>query len=327
MNKHLYRLVYNVSLQLWQVAAEITPRPGGQGQDGQGQRMGALRPLAFSLWLMMGWVGLAQAQVVADPSAPGGQRPTVLQAPNGTPVVNIQTPSAQGVSRNTYQRLDVDAQGVILNNARRDVRSQLGGWVQGNPWLATGTARVILNEVNGANPSQLRGYVEVAGDRAQVVIANPAGIDCDGCGFINANRVTLTTGTPVYNGGLLDGYRVQGGAINVFGAGMDASRVDYTDLIARSLQVNAGVWAQELKVLAGNNTVSADLAQVQRQAAAGGTPQFALDVAALGGMYARKIMLVGTEAGLGVRNAGTLGAQAGELVVTVEGRLENSGTL
>ncbi|OBU48943.1 hemagglutinin repeat-containing protein [Stenotrophomonas maltophilia] len=327
MNKHLYRLVYNVSLQLWQVAAEITPRPGGQGQGGQGQRMGALRPLAFSLWLMMGWVGLAQAQVVADPNAPGGQRPTVLQAPNGTPVVNIQTPSAQGVSRNTYQRLDVDAQGVILNNARRDVQSQLGGWVQGNPWLATGTARVILNEVNGANPSQLRGYVEVAGDRAQVVIANPAGIDCDGCGFINANRVTLTTGTPVYNGGLLDGYRVQGGAINVFGAGMDASRVDYTDLIARSLQVNAGVWAQELKVLAGNNTVSADLAQVQRQAAAGGTPQFALDVAALGGMYARKIMLVGTEAGLGVRNAGTLGAQAGELVVTVEGRLENSGTL
>ncbi|REM03300.1 filamentous hemagglutinin N-terminal domain-containing protein, partial [Mycobacterium tuberculosis] len=100
---------------------------------------------------------------------------------------------------------------------------------------------------NGANPSQLRGYVEVAGDRAQVVIANPAGIDCDGCGFINANRITLTTGTPMFNGGALEGYRVQGGAIRIFGAGMDASRVDYTDLIARSVQLNAGLWAQQLQ--------------------------------------------------------------------------------
>ncbi len=330
MNKHLYRLVFNHALMLWQVAAEITPRPGGAGTGQDGDRTAALRPMAFALWVMLGWVGvsgLAAAQVVADPNAPGNQRPTVLETANGTPQINIQTPSAAGVSRNTYQRFDVDQQGAILNNSRGNTQSQLGGWVQGNPWLAGGTARVILNEINGANPSQLRGYVEVAGDRAQVVIANPAGIDCDGCGFINANRITLTTGTPTFNGGALEGYRVQGGAIHIFGAGMDASRVDYTDLIARSVQLNAGLWAQQLQVTTGANTVSADLSRVQAQAADGSTPQYALDVAQLGGMYANKILLMGTEHGVGVRNAGNLGAQTGELVVTVDGRLENTGKL
>ncbi|MBK9445220.1 MAG: filamentous hemagglutinin N-terminal domain-containing protein [Betaproteobacteria bacterium] len=271
----------------------------------------------------------ASAQVVAYKAAPASQRPTILSAGNGVPLVNIQTPSAAGVSRNTYEQFDVQTQGVILNNSRTNVATQLGGWVQGNPWLARGTARVILNEVISANPSQLLGYVEVAGSAAQVVIANPAGVTCNGCGFINASRATLTTGTPIVSSNL-DGYRVEGGTIRVEGAGMDASRVGYTDLIARAVEVNAGIWAQTLKVTAGTNVVGADNAQATPIAVApgsGAAPAFAIDVAQLGGMYAGKIVLVGTEAGVGVRNAGHLGASAGEVLVTADGQLTNSGSL
>ena len=166
-------------------------------------------------------VPFAHGQVVADPGAPGNQRPTVLQAPNGVPLVNIQTPSAAGVSRNTYKQFDVDQQGAILNNSRANTQTELGGWVQGNPWLARGAARVILNEVNSSNPSQLRGYVEVAGNRAQLIIANPAGISCDGCGFINADRATLTTGQPIINGGSLEATGCRA-APSGQGKGMDA---------------------------------------------------------------------------------------------------------
>ena len=101
----------------------------------------------------------ALAQIRSDPSAPRNQRPTVLLAPNGVPVVNIQTPSAAGVSRNTYSQFDVKPNGAILNNSRTDTSTQLGGWVQANPWLATGSARVILNEITSSNPSYLNGWV------------------------------------------------------------------------------------------------------------------------------------------------------------------------
>jgi len=293
-------------------------------------RTAVLRRLTFSLWAAFGLVALlpvAQAQIVAYKAAPARQQPTVLNAGNGVPLVNIQTPSAAGVSRNAYSQFDVQRQGAILNNSRTNASTQLGGWVQGNPWLAGGTARVILNEVNSSNPSLLRGYVEVAGSRAQVVIANPAGVTCDGCGFINASRATLTTGAPIVSGGNLEGYLVERGKVTVRGDGLDAGRADYADIIARAVEVNAGIWARQLQITAGANRVDAEHGAVTPVPGSGPAPAFAIDVASLGGMYADKIVLVGTEAGLGVRNAGWIGAGAGEVVVTADGRLTNSGSL
>ncbi|EJN04712.1 filamentous hemagglutinin family N-terminal domain containing protein, partial [Herbaspirillum sp. YR522] len=283
--------------------------------------------LAVALAMAMNTV-VAHGQIYSDRNAPGNQQPTVLSSANGVPVVNVQTPNTAGVSVNAYRQFDVGANGAILNNARTPTQTQLGGHVQGNPWLATGTARVIVNQVNSPNPSYLRGYVEVAGDRAQVVIANPAGITCSGCGFVNANRVTLTTGSPVVSGIGLEAYRVAGGTVTVDGAGMDASGTEYADIIARAVNINAGIWAQSLKITAGLNTVSADQASITPGVAANGAaPGVAIDVAQLGGMYASHIYLSSTEHGVGVRNAGMIGAAAGDAVVTVDGRLENSGTL
>ncbi|NDF45588.1 MAG: filamentous hemagglutinin N-terminal domain-containing protein, partial [Betaproteobacteria bacterium] len=276
---------------------------------------------------------VAHAQVVAYRQAPGNQQPTILQTANGLPQVNIQTPSAAGVSRNVYSQFDVESKGVILNNSHVNVKTQQGGWVQANPWLATGSARVILNEVNASNPSQLNGYVEVAGQRAEVVIANPAGISVNGGGFINTSKATLTTGTPIVNVGSLDGYRVQGGNISIYGKGLDLSSTDYAAILARAVQVNAGMWANELKVLTGANQIDASSLAANTTpvattiAGTGVVPSFALDVAQIGGMYAGKIHLIGTEQGLGVRSAGTLGSTGGDLVLQNNGWLTTTGSL
>ncbi len=293
------------------------------------QRICRVTPLAFSLWLASGIVhSVSAAGIVADHNAPGHQQPTIMQTANGIPQINIQTPSAGGVSHNTYSQFDVSNHGVILNNSHKNVQTQLGGMVAGNPWLAKGEARIILNEVNSRNPSQLNGFVEVAGKKAQVVIANPAGISCDGCGFINANRATLTTGQPQMKNGSLTGFNVERGEIRVAGKGMDASRTDYTDIIARSVKINAGIWAQDLKVTTGRNNVDIAHGQIEKKAAdISSKPQVALDVSSLGGMYAGKIRLVGTETGVGVRNAGHIGAQAGAVTLTADGRIENSGSI
>jgi filamentous hemagglutinin len=339
MNKLRYRIIFNKtrgqymavqetartdSKSTGQSRAANVPVPALGGIQSALRQMTSTIAAAFGLFSMA--CGVASAQVIADPSAPGHQRATILSTANGVLQVNVQTPSAAGVSRNTYIQFDVPKSGAILNNSRVNVQTQIGGWVQANPWMAEGSARVILNEVNSSKASELRGFIEVAGPRAETIIANPAGIVVDGGGFINVSRATLTTGTPIMNNGVLDGYAVQRGQISVQGAGLDASQTDYTGLIARSIVVNAGLWANQLAITTGANQVSVGNSAITARSAVGDTPSYGLDVSQLGGMYANKIILVGTEAGVGVRNAGNLGT-AGDMVVTTEGRLENRGSM
>ena len=334
MNRNLYRIIFNKARGMLMVVADIagSGRAGGGRTSGVGRTLsrlvGRVGALSFSLWLAMGVIQPASAAIVADAQAPGGQQPTIINSANGTPQINIQTPSAGGVSRNSYSQFDVGQQGAILNNSHKNVQTELGGMVTGNPWLARGEAKVILNEVNSRDPSRLNGFVEVAGQKAEVVIANPSGITCNGCGFINANRATLTTGQAQLNNGNLTGFNVERGEVAVEGAGMDSSRQDYTDIIARSVKVNASVWAKDLKVTTGRNQVDAAHQQVVKQGDdPASRPQVSLDVSSLGGMYAGKIRLIGTEAGVGVRNAGSIGAQAGTVAITADGRIENSGSI
>ena len=333
MNRLLYRVVFNKVRGMLMVVPEIARAcSGGSPSSGVGHThlrlICRLSALSLSLWLVTGAVQTAGAAVVADKSAPGKHQPGIIASANGTPQVNIQTPSAGGVSRNTYSRFDVDKKGVILNNARKNASTQLGGMVSANPWLAKGEAKIILNEVNARDPSRLNGYIEVAGQKAQVIIASPSGITCNGCGFINAGRATLTTGTALMQNGNLTGYQVDRGEVVVEGKGLDASRQDYTDIIARAVKVNAAINAKYLSVTAGRNRIDAAHATTAAQADDGSArPQFAVDVSQVGGMYVGKIRLRATEKGVGVRNAGTIGSEAGLVMVTADGRIENSGEL
>jgi len=333
MNKRLYRIVFNKARGMLMVVSELARGcTGSAASSGIGHalqrlvcRVGAL---SLALWLASGAVTVQAAGIVADASAPAKQQPTVISSANGTTQVNIQTPSAGGVSRNTYSQFDVGRDGVILNNSHKNASTQIGGMVTANPWLAKGEAKVILNEVNARNPSQLNGFIEVAGQKADVVIASPSGITCDGCGFINAGRATLTTGTAQMQDGRITGYQVERGEIAVNGSGLDASRQTHTDIIARAVQVNAAIHAQDLRVTAGRNAVDAAHEKVTALAGSDAAkPALALDVAQVGGMYAGKIRLLGTEKGVGVRNAGNIGAEAGAVTLSADGRIENSGNI
>lgn len=159
---------------------------------------------------------------------------------NGVPVVNIATPNGAGLSHNKFTDFDVGQNGLILNNATGKTQStQLSGIIIGNPNLKNGAASTILNEVTSNNPTQLRGYTEVAGQAAHMIVAAPGGITCAGCGFINTPHATFTTGKPILNGERLQGYDVNGGEIAIEGAGLNASNVDRFELITRSAKLNA----------------------------------------------------------------------------------------
>ncbi|MDS1514488.1 contact-dependent inhibition toxin CdiA [Escherichia coli] len=244
------------------------------------------------------------------------------KAANGVPVVNIATPNGAGISHNRFTDYNVGKEGLILNNATGKLNpTQLGGLIQNNPNLkAGGEAKGIINEVTGGNRSLLQGYTEVAGKAANVMVANPYGITCDGCGFINTPRATLTTGRPVMNAdGSLQALEVTEGSITINGAGLDGTRSDAVSIIARATEVNAALHAKDLTVTAGANRVTAD-GRVRALKGEGDVPKVAVDTGALGGMYARRIHLTSTESGVGV-NLGNLYAREGDIILSSSGKL------
>ncbi|MCQ4389002.1 hemagglutinin repeat-containing protein [Enterobacter cloacae] len=250
------------------------------------------------------------------------------KAANGVPVVNIATPNQSGISHNKYNDYNVGKEGLILNNATGQLnQTQLGGLIQNNPNLKAGLeAKGIINEVTGANRSNLQGYTEVAGKAANVIVANPYGITCNGCGFINTPNVALTTGKPVLDAsGKLQSLDVTQGAVTIEGAGLNGSQSDAVSIISRATEINAQLHAKDLRVVAGANRVAAD-GSVNALKGEGTAPKVAVDTGALGGMYANRIRLVSSETGVGV-NLGNLNARQGDIALSSAGKVVLKNTL
>ena len=271
------------------------------------------------------WIPMALANPVVP--AQGALGPKTEEARNGMTVVNINTPNDKGLSHNQYDAFNVDHKGLILNNANRPVNTELAGYIMGNPNLVGPTANTILNEVTGTGATSMNGALEVAGNKAHVIIANPNGISVNNGTFINANSATLTTGNPIINNGSITGYQVQQGSITVGEKGLNASKTARTDLLAEAVQLNGKVWAKDAQVVTGKNTVSVDSSgKVTNVHKTGESSQVGLDVAAIGGMYANSMYLVGTNDGFGVNNQGVLSAQ-NTLTIDSTGKLQNTGTI
>lgn len=333
MNRLCYRLVFNRLrgrlVPVGESAKSCTRNSGSEGAS-QGAAgvstaiVGLLRlkplPVLFSLVFSM-VAAPVWSQIVADPKAPANQRPTIVSFwADGRPQVNIQTPSAAGVSRNTYSQFDVQKEGVKLNNLR--------AW---NPWLAKGEAKVILNEVNSTKASYLGGPIEVMGTQADVIIANPAGIVLNGAHFRGMPRLTLTTGVPVVSGGRVEAIDVRRGAVEVT-AWSTGNYDGYTEILSRSVKLGGSLSVGgpgSLSVTTGTQRVNYADGQLTAISGTGAAPQYAIDVAVPGSMYGGQISVLATELGVGVRNAGKIEVHpnSGQLILTADGRLENSGTI
>ncbi|MCA8115949.1 contact-dependent inhibition toxin BcpA [Burkholderia cepacia] len=327
MNKNTHRLVYS---RLRGMVVAVAETATADGKSATGEARVRRRSSTSGVRVVMAGVAalgmlptLSGAQIVPTP----GTSTQVIQTPNGLPQVNVAKPSGAGVSVNTYNQFDVQRAGAILNNSATMVQTQQAGWINGNPNYGAGqAARIIVNQVNSPTPSQIRGALEIAGARAELVIANPSGIFVDGGTFLNTSRATLTTGVPYYGAdGSLAGYNVNRGLVTVSGAGLNATGTDQVDLIARAVQVNAAVYAKNLNVIAGAAQVNHDTLAATPIAGDGPAPAVAIDVSQLGGMYSNRIFLASNEFGVGVANAGTIAAQAGDLTLQSNGRLVLTG--
>lgn len=349
---HVYKTVFNKSTQTWMAVCEYA-RSVGCGSSSGGSKsvtrgvVGSITFLSFAvLMALQSAHANTPTTIIADKSADKALQPIVLNTASGVVSVNIATPNARGLSNNHYSQFDVGSTGAVLNNNRKAVGTQIAGFVAANPYMARGEASTILNQVNSNNPSHLGGFIEVAGKKADVIIANPSGLVVNGAGFINAGNVHLAAANSQVNQGQVVGYEVGTGHIAAHGK-LNLQGTDYAALIAKTAQINDEIYAgKQLDVILGENSVSlqdGDLTQLtathKNNGASstnqtGTAPTLALDISNLGGMYAGKIHLIGTDKGFGVNNQGVITATGngqqlgtGTLTLDSQGNLVNTGKI
>ena len=268
----------------------------------------------------------AEAPILPDRRAPGNRQPLVQETENGIPLVNISAPTAGGVSRNDYERFNIPTKGAILNNSYTLSKTELAGYVQGNANMAQGPAKIIVNQVTSGNPTTMNGFLEVAGNKADVIIANPNGITVNGGGFINTARAILTTGKPEYdNKERLKDFRIDNDAtILITGNGLNGKKADTLELYTRAAEIEAAIFGNTVHVTTGANVIDANTGKVTAIEGKGKKPEIAIDVKDLGGMYAGRIFLIGNEKGLPIDIKGAIESQ--HMVLDNQGNLYHAGT-
>ena len=275
--------------------------------------------LSFTIALQPNLVRAQQAVITVAPGNGASMDATL----NNTPLLQIVKPNASGISHNKFTDFNVGTKGLVINNAITDTTTKIGGAILKNPNFKGTAASLILNEVTSANRSALNGFTEIAGQKADYILANPNGITCNGCGFINTSRSTLTTGTPTFNGTSLDSLSVSAGDIVISSLGLNAEDADAFDIITRAATISGVINAQDLTIITGRNDVQYSDRTLTKKADDGSTkPTLAIDSSALGGMYAGRIALVANETGVGVNMQGDMAASTGALTLTADGRID-----
>ena len=263
-----------------------------------------------------------EPSIIADPGA--SNRPDILKAPNETLIINITNPDNKGVSINEYSRFNTPTTGTILNNSNKNIDTKIAGQIDAN-YRLNKEASLIINKVNSAEKSSLKGNLEVAGSRADVVIANPNGISVDGLNMINSRSLTLTTGN-INKLSPKEIELISDKSIDIVGDGLNDKSSDYTNVISNAVNLNSNIHANELNII-GEKAVGSSNGKLYNDVKAKNQENsFSLDSSALGGMYANKIKLVGTSNGVGVNNNGLVIAN-NNIEISLDGDIVNTGAI
>ncbi|WP_145554162.1 two-partner secretion domain-containing protein [Yersinia canariae] len=301
---------------------------------------------SFLAYIFYSIISFSYAEIIVDKNAPQHQQPSLYsihikgseghckalnencRGANYT-TVNIQTPNEQGVSHNKYVKFNV-LKGVGYDKV--SLNNFLASSATGNPNLTTVPAKIILNEVTSSHRTLLNGSLIVAGEKAHVIIANPAGIHCNGCNFSNTDHVTLTSGLAIFSGGYVRGYNVTEGVIDIGVDGLTfIDNTDaYLDIFSRWLNVGGEIRAHDILSIIGKHAVGyAPIGgYVNVSSLAGYTAKnednIGIDVNNLGGMYANKIFIFSRDGG--VKNSGIIQADT-KINITSKKSIVNNGRI
>lgn len=278
-------------------------------------------------FLITGGFGFVEEEVMArdlrarnrsandiKPDTSGG--PSMSTSANGTDVVQINNPNSGGISHNKFIDFSVGNENAVIfnnNSTTAPFVTKTGGIVTHNPYISQ-SASAILNEVTGNRGSNINGTIEIAGQRADFILANENGITVNGGGFVNTNGVTLTTGKPTVSGADIN-LNVQKGNVLIEGAGVGTAG-NYFNIISKTIELKGqiapfdGEKDADITLVAGQNDVTLrNKNEVVLNGVTGhekGNLKYGIYADNLGAMYGKNIKLISTTEGLGVRHEGLI---------------------
>jgi len=296
------------------------------------------------------FISASTAKAADLPITPDGSTNTQIdRAANGVPIVNIAAPNSGGLSHNKFENYNVNPSGLILNNATGDqngiIQTQIGGLINDNANLKnSGAASVILNEVTSNNISQINGYTEIAGKKADLVLANPNGFVFNGSGFINVSKFTAVVGSSnQFNPNPNDltfrlsdnAYAVTHGflpKLTIMGAGIDLENITSTDLVANVMNIVAPVYGgtNDVNLRTGDQTFNYLTKAVTSDNTTPGSnlpDEVAIDASALGKIQAGRIFIIATKEGFGIKYSGDLLASRAGITIDNQGNIDYNNAL
>ena len=290
---------------------------------------------------------IADNQFIVDPNVQPQFQPSITTSTNrGIDVINIVAPSAAGISHNKFDTFNVGEDGVIHNNSTTGNETSVldGGSIGANINFSGQSASTIIDEVTTSNTSSIEGAIEVYGDSAGLIIANPNGISCNGCSFINAPNSALTTGSVSYDSTGNIQFDTSGnvGAVSIGEGGLDGNGSLGTNnsnisIISRQILLGGDIEGSDrVDVISGSNVYdfttgsqseSGPSGSITQKAGTGSVSGLQIDASNVSSVTAGKINIIGTESGIGVGLAGDLEATAGNVEIDSNGNLVIGGSV
>lgn len=272
------------------------------------------------------------------PITPAGMGSAVVEnAPNAVKILNISSPNSSGVSHNLFSDFNVSQSGLIINNSalseKNIVQTQLAGIIPINPNLqGNNSASLIINEVTSNNLSQLNGFVEIAGQKSDLIIANPNGISINGAGFINVNNLNIVASKVNYlpNADQSNTSQIyfnfdnqeNGNNINILEQGINLEEVNTTNFLASKIKINAPIFAKENEVnlIASQKNFSYfDKKFDDNNIDNFSNKEFAIDAGNLTQIQGGKIFIIASDKGLGVNYNGDILSQKNGIKILSNG--------
>ncbi|MDW6004664.1 two-partner secretion domain-containing protein [Vibrio mangrovi] len=162
---------------------------------------------------------------VKDDGGGSGQASVLTQS--GQYYVRIAKANEQGLSVNYFKDFSAQGKNIVLLNS-----------FLMNPKIGQSPAQTIVLVVDQNQIADIQS-IQVEGHAADIVLAAPDGIRCNGCSIKNTERVTLATGAVQIENGELKVIDITGGSVDITGAGLQATDLSLLDIAAGHVLVDA----------------------------------------------------------------------------------------